>query len=296
MITIKTGLEGRFNIQVLRNNIVVQETEFLNTITNNGLDMFGTMYPLNYCNVGIGVLTGDLTGATSLNSFAFNVAGGSAPSSTVTRSSSSPYYVERILYWRKDSISSNYNLTEISVGNSNTNTQIFSLCTIKDGVGTPTTITVLAGDSLQVTYKIRAYANETPITGIIAANQDLVEQAFTIVPNFPNWDISVSAYIGSSFNCYTSTSAFNPSITVDVSGSSSGTATWSTYTNGDYYRDATIALGVSSSNIGTITQIITSGSGVRVPNPIKIGLTPGFVKNSSYIASFSLRFSWARYV
>lgn len=267
-------------------------------ITNNGLDMFGSMFPITYCNVGTGTLGADLTGATGLNNYAFNVAGGSAPASTISRTSSAPFYAERTNYWVKNNIAQAYTLTEISLGNSASNSQVFCIDKLRDINGNPTSIQVLAGDTLQVSAKIRLYADPTPITGTIAANADMPEQQFTVVPNFINWNILSFYYIGqTNFSCDLSTSAFNPDITVAATGTgSTQNAVWEAYTSGTHYRDVTFNMGTADGNIGTIVQIITVGAGWSVPNPIKIGLNPGFIKNSTYTASFTLRFSWGRYV
>lgn len=295
MVTNKTGLEGWFNIQVIRNDIIIQETEFKNTITNNGLNMFGTMNPINDCAVGTGILTGSLIGATGLNAFAFKVVGGSTPQNTVSRTSSAPFYSENVFYWRIDNISSNYILKEVAVGVGYdvTDFKVFSLSTIKDNGGNPTSLSVLLGDSLQVTYKFRLYANTTPITGTIAANLNMPTQSFSVVPNFTLWDINNFPIGYQLVECYTSTSTFNPDITVAPYWEGlADSVSWAAYSDGNYYRDVTYSMGVNSSNIGNIVQIFTGG----VPIPIKIGLTPGFTKTSDYTASITIRYSWARHV
>ena len=99
---------------------------------------------------------------------------------TYGSTTSSPYYGYKIFTFRFNQGIAAGNISEIGVGWSGTTPlQLFSRTLIKDINGDPTTITVLADETLDVIYELRLYAPETDlIVSGLDYNQGYVWQAY----------------------------------------------------------------------------------------------------------------------
>ena len=138
-----------------------------NLITDYGLDWFVGLEPGYYmhqgplygCYVGTGTVAPEASDL-SLGALAMSTTTivSSIPASgdvTVTVGASDRYYeLQRV--FRFAAAASNVNLTEVAVGS--TSTTVASRALIVDGGGNPTPVTLLTGEQLDVTYKLRVTA------------------------------------------------------------------------------------------------------------------------------------------
>lgn len=136
---------------------------FENLMLDNGLEIVADeLSYMNLCFVGSDS-TPPAVSDTQLGSL---VGTSSAISDTQSGNNSvSPYYTYRINTYRFAQGDAAGNLAEVGVGKASTN--LLSRSLIKDGMGNPTTITVLSDEVLEVTYEFRIYPNETDATGTV---------------------------------------------------------------------------------------------------------------------------------
>lgn len=167
---------------------------------------------------------------------------------------------------------------------------LFSRCLIVDGTGTPTTVTPLADEILDVTYELRYYPPLSDVNGTIVLNSityDTIVRASLV--NSSTWqsdNIGIAKMgvrwsgDGSWFNAYDGNLG---TLIQSPSGSSanlsSGTPYDRAYGNNDYYIDMVVPAGttawvlgagirsvVISTNMGRFqTQFDAQGTGNRIP-------------------------------
>jgi hypothetical protein len=148
---------------------------FPNLITNQGLDYLvddnevftnilpATTWAFVYCSVGTGNTTPAFTDTSLANFLVHTTTRLSTVGDVVT--SGSPYYKSWVTTFRFAEGDAAGNLAEVGVGwASNT---LFSRALILDGVGSPTTITILSDEVLDVEYEYRVYPKETDVTGTV---------------------------------------------------------------------------------------------------------------------------------
>jgi len=172
---------GRFRITVTGGDGTIKQDTgwFDNLITNQGLDMIGNASIIGglsgipkivtgVCGVGTSSATPAFTdtvlGAQLATHNAFNGTGNFA--STTYVPGPPAYWSGLVVYnWSQGAVVGN--LTEVGVGlipNSSTTLYTFSRALILDGSGNPTTLPVIASDTLSVTYELRMYLDLTDHT------------------------------------------------------------------------------------------------------------------------------------
>lgn len=183
---LKTGVQGRFGIKVLDPEGNCRfESEFSNLILDVGLARVANQqYSLSSslsCRVGTG------TNAPAVTNTGLQTPIGSTNSSnsSVTTSPSAPWWHDSLYEFTFDTASSNgidgVSLSEIGIflvsGDANNNTPGWSRELIRDGVGDPTTITLLPSEVLVVTYVVRVY----PMTGDVTGTFDIGADTYDYV-------------------------------------------------------------------------------------------------------------------
>lgn len=161
-----------------------------NIITNNGLDNYGTdgMQSVNqagYCHVGTGNTPPTATD-TSLETF---VASDYQNGMTYSAKSTPPYYgwTEWKYLFSPGFAGGNVNLNEIGVA-TGTSSGLTARSLTVDGLGDPTTITVLADEYLECYYRRRNYpahiveATGAPTDDQAVVNIDGTDYTYTIRP------------------------------------------------------------------------------------------------------------------
>lgn len=137
--------------------------KFHNMVLNNGLSRWasGASGAINWCRVGSGS-TAPVATDTQLQS---QVSSTNSVTFTQGVSAGAPWYGwTRGVYTFAVGTAAGV-LSEVGFGWSNTGATLFSRALITDGGGTPTTITVLSDEILQVTYEVRLYSPTADVTG-----------------------------------------------------------------------------------------------------------------------------------
>ncbi len=308
MFNIETQCEGWFSLSAFKVDESGEEIPgsrrspvppFKNLITDSGLDRMGDNSDyLSFCQVGAGS-TAPAVGDTALAS---RVAGTFTIQSTaLTVQSSAPYYVARTNTYRFAAGVAAGNLAEVGVGWGLVGS-LYSRALILDAMGTPTTITVLADELLDVTYQIRQYMPTVDWSGSITLRgvvHSVTGRACSVTSsNAGGWAITQygtaanfllpqpSAYTGA-IGAVTATSPGGSLI------GSPQTTTGNGYSSGSLQRDIVIfydnTRGNNASGIGSIK--ITMGIG-----SYQFGFTPSIMKTSDDTLSLTFRHSWARKV
>lgn len=216
---------------------------FPNLITNKGLDMLGLAsggFAVGVCAVG----TGNTTPAVTDTALVALVAStGNAISRTQANQGSSPYYGTLTTTWQFPTGAATGNLAEVGVGSSATS--LFSRALILDGGGSPTTITVLSNEALNVTYQVQMYPPTTDVTGSVAlggSNYNYTLRAVNVTAsqwwclptdlagyNGVGTTLSGGAFSTQTLSTINGTGPSGTSYSID--SSSRGTYTTGTYTN-----------------------------------------------------------------
>jgi len=271
---------------------------FPNLVTNGGLNrMVGGDY-LYYCQVGSGSTTPAFTD-TALTS---RIANNSSASVTNGYLSVSPYYAwKRIVYRFNEGVAAG-NLSEVGVGWATTGS-LFSRALILDGLGDPTTITILADETLDVTYELRLYPKLTDDTGTVVFTGN--------IGGTYDWVIR-PAQLGVGGWRLGNTLDSNYFYYINLAGSYAGNGdigpitgvpTGTNVTNGSVVEDAYINNSLEVT--GTITFGLTAGNHVSGYKSsyfyvgadaamLQLSFTPAIPKTSNDILTFKVKHSWGR--
>lgn len=268
---------------------------FPNLITNAGLDAIGNN--VNYlasCFVGSGS-TAPANTDTALVTLV-----GSTSNQQVTTSGNSgapPWFGTQTNTYRFAAGTATGNLAEVGVGNLNNN--LFSRALILDGVGAPTTITVLAAEALDVTYQLQNRAPTADVTGVITiagVNYNYTIRAANANSGF--WSVRSIGEPGG----FASVTAYNGAIgtvTSNPAGANSGASSTvnAAYSAGTFQRDGTMTWGLTSGNLaGGITAFLaTLGASTSTLGQMQIGLDAAIPKDGTKVLTISLRHIWARF-
>jgi len=293
------SLAGKFKIEALKIDTNGEEIKgsrriladwFDNLITDNGLDLFGGSSYLAYCQVGSGSTT-PANGNTALASF---VAGTSTTqSSSQGAQASAPYFCWRQKQFRFAAGVAAGNLAEVGIGASNSG-NLFSRALILDNVGSPTTITVLGDEVLDVTYELRVYPPTTDWTGTVtldSVSYSVTGRAAGVISN-TYWAM---AAVGSN-NSLVSCAAYNGSIgaiTTIPSGTPGSVSSLSTgsYSAASLQKSGSLVWDLNSGNLsgGITAMLMTFGAG-----SYQFGFSPAIPKNNTKVLSLDVKTSWAR--
>lgn len=267
-----------------------------NLVLDSGLNLLGTQNVLSYCHVGTSN-TAATVGQTAL--VAWIAASSSIQETSVSSQASAPYYGRIVRRYRFNQGVATGNLNEVGVGVVGSNSSMWSRAVIVDEFGTPTTITVLATEVLDVTYELRLYpplVDGGPVTiNIAGVNYDVTWRAANVTGNvWSSWlgqSVSYTPSGGNTYGVYNG--LMNASITGWPSGTSqSGSPVTAAYSNNSLQRDATVSFGLNEGNLsGGIksTSLYTSVGGYQFQfnNPIP--------KDGTKTLTLTHRVSWSRY-
>jgi len=284
--------------------IITRELEFDNIITNNGMDHIGERSDWwQFCHVGTGTAT-ELVTDTALGSFvAGQVYDADIAKSYKTVQGGSPYYGKMIRHYRFDPGEATGNIAEVGISPQGTTGDLFSRARVKDGGGSPTTITVLADEYLDVDYSYRQYpAYVSGDLDSIVSGEDFILRG-SMVTTYNNMAIgcgNVAGYmaVGTTVATAYSDDAALGAVTGQPSATSSSNieaadASNANYSGADYYRDITYTWGLDDANFG-------AGNGIKA---IRFNTQMGSYqllfdteqpKTNIDIAELNVRLSWAR--
>jgi hypothetical protein len=287
--------------------------EFPNLITNGGLDQLGNSAqgqgPWATCAVGSGNTTPAITD-TQLQTLVASTTSVFSNNGQGTTQSTSPYFGTGIQTWQFPVGAAAGNLSEVGVGN--TATTLFSRALILDSGGSPTTITVLSTEALNVTYTLNQYAPTADTTGSITLNGS----SYTYTIRAANvtagvWGGGPSGFTGMILD---SAQTFNGAIgavtgqpgVVTGSPQTGGVTTLTTasYTTGSYLRGATMFFDINTSNLGGggIGAFLmtwgngrgSGGSGLDNRGQYQMGFSPQIPKNNTLALTLVVQVAWTR--
>lgn len=255
------SVAGYFQMKVHdANGNLVRETPITkNLVTNFGLDsIMGSSqnWAANCQYLAVGT-----SGTTpSVTDVALGAQLGSRSNSIVVNDSGSNsgsplYYSKVIKTWSFAQGAVVGNVAEVGTFASPTGNNAWTRALVRDGLGNPTTLTVLAGETLSVTYEVRYYPNLTDSSGTI-----------TISGTTYNWTkraSTVSGVVGAGISANvighnTQTSGGDafaadtlPTIPADQAGTpfSNATYTHGTYANGSFTRTEQVVWGPTNGNV-----------------------------------------------
>ena len=296
MIILNSQVSGRFKFEVTKKNgekRVIADW-FQNLITNSGLDLIGTISNyLSFCRVGTGSGIPENADAYLDNQIAYTSYTESTSHGTF---GTSPRYVWYKITKRFAEGIATGNLSE--VGMSNTDGQdsgdvLFSRALILDGEGDPTTITVLANETLDVTYEFRRYIPESDTTGTVELrgnNHNYTGRASL----WTSWKYLF--YGGGGISSIPGMDVYNGVISdidgfPDGTGSSTTSKTIYNYSNGNYYRDWKFSLALDQ---GNLSGFISACRVDMIGSYYQFGFSPDIEKTSDDIMSLTFRASWSR--
>ena len=177
VVPLQTQVSGHISVQVLnaQGQVVREVPEFRNLITNAGLDyLLGNtdnfMNMSFQCKVGTGAGT-PAVGDTVLPGYLASAGRTSAVAAFQT--TTPPYYFEGSYTYLFALGAVVGTLTCIGVSNVS-GSGVLAWSQVKDSGDSPTTITVLAGEQLSVTYKFRSYAPPATTVGSMDISGDAV--------------------------------------------------------------------------------------------------------------------------
>lgn len=310
-IVIESGCEGWFTLEISKvgkdGELILQRTigPFKNLITNQGLNMLGTVStPMQYCHVGTGTTPPAVTDTQLVNRIASQLYSSNAGISTSgIVSTPTPYAWYRLVSTFAVGAAAG-NLSEIGMGSAATGAVLYSRELIRDGSGTPITITVLSDEILTTTYEHRIYPPTTDVTGSInftgttpatysytvrACEIDQVTGDFN-----PGWGPTVAAGFGSWQHAGNMSGGGFTGIIGPTTGSPAGTNVGST---------STVASAYSS---GSLERAMIMTFGIAITQPIRsikyycgfatyqIQFDPAIPKTNANELKVGLKHSWSR--
>lgn len=313
-------LEGFYTIRkTTAAGVVTQELTFPNLITNTGLNRLGTMSNSNwalYCYLSTGTTPPAITDTKMTVTPPIQTAGSSGSiSSNVGPDKYVKATAKRVFTFG----TATGTWSEIGMGFGTSagaaDNYLFSHSLILDGLGNPTTITVLASEQLTVDYEFRVYPPLAGGSGTFTltgggtydyAWKPVYTTGWTALINTNTSyalgagisDVYGSTVAGATFS-WPSPEAQDPTVSSGSlqHGSHGGSMTNNAYvansfqnTNNGATFDTT--RGNFTSGIGALRQTPTSGAGVQCM--FGYTLTPKIMKTSSNTVTFYSKMSWAR--
>lgn len=280
---------------------------FPNLITNGGLDMLGGYgNEFAVCAVGSGNTAPSFTD-TSLVSLVASTTNAIAASSTAQ--GSSPYFGTTTVTWQFATGAAAGNLSEVGIGTGATT--LYSRALILDGGGSPTTITILSSEALNVTYIMQQYVPLTDVTGSITLAS--ISYGYTIRAANANsstfwakqFGLPTPPNLRPGFQSAFATGTLG-AITSQPGGTAFGDSGCSTasYTPGSFTLQSTANWDINHGNapggIGSMlitggNQTTGGGSASWGAGQWQIAFSPVIPKDNTKVLSIVLNISWARF-
>lgn len=296
MILVPT-CSGHFRLQTRNAAGLTQDTGwFENLVLDAGLNRMGTGSFLTHCAVGTG--TGEPNALqTALEALAYSTSTivSQAPGANQT----TPYYGYRRLTYRFPIGGATGNLSEVGVGWAAGS--LYSRARIVDQNGDPSTITVLAGESLDVTYELRLYPPAADAIGSVtigAATYALTGRASAVTSGSDRngWGVSGGVVQSENVDLYRpyAYSGLIGTLTQSPSGTSSqaGLVSNAAYSNNSYERNISANWALGEGNVSGIRSIVLMTNGL---GRYQFQFDPAIPKSASNTLAINFKVAWARY-
>ena len=321
-VNIEALFAGRFKLEAFKTDAAGNEIPgtrrvaaewFSNLITNAGLDLIGRQLGwggngqwFDACGVGSGSTPPAFTDTALVAQVARTT---TRQSDNAGLQGSAPYFGWKRITYRFGTGAAAGNLTEVGIFSADTGGVCCSRALIVDGSGSPTTITVLGDETLDVTYELRNYPPTTDstwtanitINGVPTTHSGTVRAA-NVSTNIiwqmfmsasPTGGLVINDSYGDNFcNVYSTTTLGNITGEPSGYGSNASGLTASSYVNGTYARDHMLTYGLDRGNFaGSIGSIrISTTVGMYQAN-----FSPKIPKDSTKVFTLGVKVSWGRY-
>ena len=299
MVNIQTKLSGFYKLEAVKiksGKRRLLADWFPNLITDGGLERIaGHSDWLTYCTVGTGSTT-PAFGDSGLASFVgYNHGGVISTTNGVT--GSSPYYRWMKKIYRFNPGDATGNIAEVGIGWANTNGSLFSRALILDSGGSPTTITILSDEYLDVTYECRKYLPETDADtyqiDLRSITHDVTGGRAAEITNTVIWEMPFNAFNAANTDCRVYDGTIG-----DIAGYPSGTtyvytSTYSiaSYVSGSHEIEWTYSFSLTQ---GNLTNYISAIMVYMCGGAYQFGVSPDIEKTSDDIMSLTFKASWGR--
>lgn len=283
--------------------------QFPNIITNLGLDNIADN-PFsgltNWCHCGTGTAT-EAAGDTALQTFLAST--NSIQSSSSTAQGSAPYYGRRVKTFRFGEGAAEGNVAELGFSSQSGTGQLFSRARVKDGGGSPTTITVQSDEWLDVTYEFRLYPDHilsgggaddgTGTIDISGDSYDYVIRPCRITDEL-YWRAQVAEgrnrlivvqYAGAYATQTLGAATGNPGGTVYSLASPDTSSSQDTYSNGTYNRDVQLIVGIDDGNVPGGVGSIEFWTGL---GSYQMSFDPVVPKDATKVWTLTQNLAWTR--
>lgn len=298
MIELKLAMRGEYRARALKGGEVVRDSGWVpNLITNTGLDGIGTQScNIGYCSVGLGNTTPAFTDST-LNAYDQTATW----SNRVEGNSGSPDYVKMLTFTYLFPIQgSAKNYAEVGVGPDAGGLSLFSRALIVDVGGAPTTFTVLAGEQLEVTYRLWHYPILTDQSSTVTISG--TSYTVTVRPsNVDNNSAGASFFNNTNWSgifLLVSDTGLGPINSAPSGSSPKAPSAIGPYVSGQYYRDLTWNWSTTEANmnINALYNLgINLASGGTLGHTYQVGMSPAIPKDNTKTLSLTFRVSWGRH-
>ena len=297
MVNIQTKLSGFYKLEAVKiksGKRRLLADWFPNLITDGGLERIASNNDwLDYCTVGTGSTTPSFGDSGLANFVGYDH--GDVISNTDGVTGSSPYYrwIKRI--YRFNPGDATGNIAEVGIGWSNINGSLFSRALILDSGGSPTTITILSDEYLDVTYECRRYLPETDADtyqiDLRSITHDITGGRAAYITNTGIWQMPFKATLFTTY-CYLYDGTIG-----DITGEPSGTLTYTdtysvaSYVSGSHEIEWTYSFSLSQGNLTNYISAIMVG---LCGGAYQFGVSPDIEKTSDDIMSLTFKASWGR--
>ncbi len=299
-ISASVGLKGFFKLEAVRPDGTrrLLADWFPNLITDVGLNRIGSGSYVNACHVG--------TDNTAPNVLDTTLGGYVAGTTTVQASaygaqSTAPYYGWLTTTFRFAEGAAAGNLAEVGAASAAANgggTVLFSRALILDEFGSPTTVTVLSDEVLDVSYELRIYPDLVDKTGTItitgSGTHDYVARP-SIITSGSRWGYILNRV--ASFTLFSGPiTVYNGAIGATTS-SPSGTAYSNApvgnaaYVNNSLEKQGSVSFGL---NAGNLAGGIMSAKWETSVGAFQCDFDPPIPKDSTKTLTLTFKVNWAR--
>ncbi len=297
------GMSGHFTMKVsggARGEVTL--AEFDNLILDQGLNRMGTGGIVKACQVGTGTAAPTVSD-TALQAYMVGTSTIQADSAQ-SYVAGPPAYVTMSRTFRFGTGVAAGNLTEVGVGWTAATGSLFSRARIVDGGGSPTTISVLADETLDVVYTLRLYvpADVTGNVTLAGTNYSYTMRWAFVGATSPSvsglMDFGIYTTSGSSSSgVYASTAGITAATTGPSTSGTAGTITASSYVGGSYERGFIADQALNQCNVGgtrTLILTVAPSSGAGTTSRIQCEFSPVVPKDGTKVWTLNYKVSWSR--
>ena len=293
-VELKCRLEGLYKLDVF-DAATHERTRgtpwFGNLITDSGKDLIAQQSYLTICQCG----TGTATPSNSDTTMAAFVASTGTILSQVQANNVSPAYAKITTVYQFGVGVAAGNIAEVGISYTTSSSgPLFSRALVLDGGGSPTTITVLSTEYLQVTYQLRLYVPTIDVTGSVTINSISYTTTWRAAKS-GNWTAGApgtNGIAGSANNTGSDWTGTIGAITAQPGGSAvlNGypVTNLATYVGGHYYQDLVLSHPINAG--GTIQSFWF----FCILGQWQFQISPSLVLLNTQQLTMTVRISWDR--